>query len=411
MRIRKSVAALAAVAPTLLIAVPTASAAEIREITFPAIGDVYFSDTYGAPRSGGRTHEGVDIIGDKMTPLVAAVDGTISFLRHDASNLSGNMLTITDADGYLYHYIHLNNDTPGSDDGANRYDQAFAPGIEEGVEVVAGQLVGYLGDSGNAEYTVAHLHFEIEHPDRSNINPYPSVKAAEDDALTEPVGGSEPVDAGPFGTGSEFAVAVFERLWGREPTTAEQAEMVAELADGELATTIESILESNMPAAQLDRLYQSFFLRAPDRDGIAYWLEQMSSGLSLEWAAEYFAQSEEFQIRYADKEFSEFLDQLYLDVLDREPDEDGKAYWLEKLENGEVNRGSIVVFFSESEELRGVTRLQTEATMVYLLIHDRVPTDEELERWITARDNEESSVSELLERQIEDVLIELEEQS
>ncbi len=387
MRLRKSVAALSVVTTAFATVAPTAGAVEIREITFPVAGDVYFTDTYGAPRSGGRVHEGVDLMGDKMTPLVAAVDGTITFLRHDTSNLSGNMLTITDADGYLYHYIHLNNDTPGTDDAANRYDQAFGPGIEEGVEVVAGQLVGYLGDSGNAESTGAHLHFEIEHADRTNINPYPSVKAAETDALDQPL---DKTDSGtsdfePFGPSDEFINAVFDRLWGRTPTAEQQAELTELLGEEELPDVVVSVLDGSIPAAQLDRLYQSFFLRPPDRDGIEYWLDQLDDGLSLEWAAEYFAQSEEFQIRYADKDFSEFLDQLYIDVLDREPDATGKAYWLEQLEEGNVNRGTIVVYFSESEEMRMVTELQTEATLAHLLIHDRVPSSVALDAWVLSR--------------------------
>jgi hypothetical protein len=87
-------------------------------------------------------------------------------------------MKIRDDQGYVYHYIHLNNDTPGTDDAKGGYDNAFAPGIEQGVRVTKGQHVAYVGDSGNAETVGSHLHFEIHLPDGTAINPYESLKAA-----------------------------------------------------------------------------------------------------------------------------------------------------------------------------------------------------------------------------------------
>jgi murein DD-endopeptidase MepM/ murein hydrolase activator NlpD len=152
--------------------------AELRTMTFPVDGPVSFVDTFGAPRSGGRTHQGIDLMGAKMTRLVAAADATVTSLRHDSSGLSGNSLTLTDAEGWRYVYIHLNNDSPGTDDGANRFEEAFVAGLARGTEVRAGQHLAYLGDSGNAEDTGAHLHFELHRPDGTVVNPYRSLLAA-----------------------------------------------------------------------------------------------------------------------------------------------------------------------------------------------------------------------------------------
>ena len=67
---------------------------------FPVEGAVSFSDDFGDPRSGGRSHAGNDLMGTRMQKLLAAVDGTVTSARLDASNLSGHMLTIKDAEGW-----------------------------------------------------------------------------------------------------------------------------------------------------------------------------------------------------------------------------------------------------------------------------------------------------------------------
>ena len=153
--------------------------AEFRRLHFPVDGRVTYGDDYGDPRSGGRSHQGNDLMGAKMQKLLAAADGKVTYARVDAGGLSGNMLTIKDAEGWQYRYMHINNDTPGTDDGANPADAIFAPGIAAGSTVNAGQHVAFLGDSGNAEGTAPHLHFELLKPDGTPINPWTSLRLAQ----------------------------------------------------------------------------------------------------------------------------------------------------------------------------------------------------------------------------------------
>lgn len=153
-------------------------AQEVRNIIFPVDGPNSFEDTFGAPRSGGRTHIGTDIIADKMTPLVAVTNGYISYLTENEPDW-GYSLTIKDNEGYEYKYLHINNDTPGTDDGEGGRLYSFAPTIKRDVEVVAGQFIGYVGDSGNAESTVSHLHFELWTPQKEVVNSYPSLITAQ----------------------------------------------------------------------------------------------------------------------------------------------------------------------------------------------------------------------------------------
>lgn len=179
---RATSCALAAIVLLGVLTLPAAGATvTVKPIVFPVDGKVTYTDTFGAPRSG-HTHEGQDLMGAKMLPLLAAVDGVVHRVKFD--NAVGNSVTIKAADGWTYHYIHVNNDRPGTDDGQATRDQAFPPSIVTGAKVTKGQVVGYLGDSGNAENTAPHLHFEIRQPAAAGayqgapINPYQSLQQA-----------------------------------------------------------------------------------------------------------------------------------------------------------------------------------------------------------------------------------------
>lgn len=150
------------------------TAEEIKQIVFPVEGGGPFSDSFGDPRSGGRSHEGIDIFAPKMTPIIAAVDGRITSLPQDEPSY-GYAIFMRDDNDWQYRYIHVNNDTPGTDDGQGGVVYAYAPTIIRGARVVAGQLLGWVGDSGNAENVGSHLHFEIRMPDGTPINPYLSL--------------------------------------------------------------------------------------------------------------------------------------------------------------------------------------------------------------------------------------------
>ncbi len=114
------------------------------------------------PRASG-IHHAQDIMADKMTPVYAVADGTVRYVNWSSNPNDLNpdrccSLSITHDDGWRSVYIHLNNDTEGTDDGEG---WGIAPGILPGTHVERGQLIGWVGDSGNAENTLPHLHFEL----------------------------------------------------------------------------------------------------------------------------------------------------------------------------------------------------------------------------------------------------------
>jgi murein DD-endopeptidase MepM/ murein hydrolase activator NlpD len=125
----------------------------------PVQGGAAFIDSWGFPRSGGRSHKGVDMFNARNTPLVAVVDGRIKL----SSNSLGGLSTHLYADnGVVYYYTHL---------------EAHPSGLSSGQRVAKGTVVGFLGNSGNARYTSPHLHFEIR-PNGKAVNPYPTVRSA-----------------------------------------------------------------------------------------------------------------------------------------------------------------------------------------------------------------------------------------
>ena len=151
-------------------------------ITFPLAADsVRFTSGFGDPRDGGkRRHMGQDMFCPRWTPILAAVDGTVDWIATQRPKKGkGYELLIRGDDGNLYFYAHLNNDDPGTRDNDGPPSYAYARGLKNGDRVSAGQIVGYVGDSGDAEAAGPHLHFEIHIKSWGNaIDPAPSLEAA-----------------------------------------------------------------------------------------------------------------------------------------------------------------------------------------------------------------------------------------
>lgn len=146
------------------------------EVRFPQQADkTSFSNTWGARRSGGRRHKGTDLMAEKMTEVYAFADGVVT--KVGSSRRAGRYIIIEHAEAWDTYYIHLNNDNPGTDDGDADWSLTVAEGIDVGSYVVAGQLIGWVGDSGNAEGGGAHTHFELRNGGR-NINPYHVLEGA-----------------------------------------------------------------------------------------------------------------------------------------------------------------------------------------------------------------------------------------
>ncbi len=139
----------------------------LNGFVFPVQLPANFIDTYGADRMVGtpffHPHQGVDIFALNGTPLRAVKRGIVTKIGQ--ARLGGNRLWLIDGDGNYYYYAHLSN---------------FAAGLFNGKVVEAGEIIGFVGTTGNAVGTPAHLHFEIHPGGKGPINPTPILKAVKD---------------------------------------------------------------------------------------------------------------------------------------------------------------------------------------------------------------------------------------
>lgn len=148
--------------------IPIPSAGEGLLVPVAGIRSDQLTDAFSDARSGGRIHDAIDIMAPLGTPVLAAIDGKIA--RFFDSELGGiTIYQLTDDGKFVLYYAHL---------------QKRADGIVEGMPIKKGQIVGYVGDTGNAGAGNFHLHFSIARvidPKRywegANINPYPLLKS------------------------------------------------------------------------------------------------------------------------------------------------------------------------------------------------------------------------------------------
>jgi hypothetical protein len=148
-----------------------------KRIIFPVLGKFQYSNDFGDQRPQG-SHEGIDIVAPRKALALAAEAGRVKF--HITSARAGCMLYLYADSGTTYIYIHLNNDLGMTNDNRGRCAPgiAFAPGLKSGARVVAGEPIGFVGDSGDANGIHPHLHFELHPNDGAAVSPFTALNRA-----------------------------------------------------------------------------------------------------------------------------------------------------------------------------------------------------------------------------------------
>jgi murein DD-endopeptidase MepM/ murein hydrolase activator NlpD len=128
---------------------------------FPVVGRCYYSDDFGGYRADipSHSHEGNDIFAPAGAPVVAVQDGTVTL---STTTIGGNNVHLTTGLGDYFYYAHFS---------------GFAAGLQSGSHVVAGQTIGYVGTTGDAQGTSPHCHFEIHPGGGAAVDPYPYLEA------------------------------------------------------------------------------------------------------------------------------------------------------------------------------------------------------------------------------------------
>jgi hypothetical protein len=150
----------------------------VPSLIFPVAGSTTYVDDFGQARPGGA-HQGNDLMAAKKTPVVAVEAGKVKFWTTSAN--AGCMLYLYGASGTTYDYIHLNNDLTMKNDNRGKCvpGVSYARGLKDGAKVSAGQMIGYVGDSGDANGIASHLHFEVHPNGGAAVSPYPYLQSAQ----------------------------------------------------------------------------------------------------------------------------------------------------------------------------------------------------------------------------------------
>jgi peptidoglycan LD-endopeptidase LytH len=153
--------------------VKMAAVPQVQFMPVKGVTQKQIANNFGDYRNGGRTHKGIDIFAPSGRELLAVTSG---YIERTSSKLGGNSIYLRGDNGLTYYYAHL-----------SRYH----PKARSGERVDGGMVIGYVGNTGNARSTPAHLHFEI----RKNgvpFNPYSTLR--DPDLVVTPMGASTPVD-------------------------------------------------------------------------------------------------------------------------------------------------------------------------------------------------------------------------
>jgi len=166
---------LAIVATSLVAPLASGDSKAVPQLVFPVVGPVTYTNDFGDPR-GRLPHQGNDIMAVKKSLVVAAEDGKITYWTGSSS--AGCMLYLHGRSGTMYEYIHLNNDRTMKNDNKGKCvaGGAYTKGLSSGARVKAGQPIGFVGDSGDANGIAAHLHFELHPRGGRAVSPYRYLK-------------------------------------------------------------------------------------------------------------------------------------------------------------------------------------------------------------------------------------------
>jgi hypothetical protein len=192
----------------------------------------------------------------------------------------------------------------------------------------------------------------------------------------------------PFASWTALVDRQHRDVIGRAPTGSESSSWVAKLEAGtatrsQLVDALRRSAENTSNVDPTARLYRAFLGRAPDASGLEFWIGRRRAGTwTLTRMADSFASSSEFTRKYGALTNRQFVTRIYTDVLGRPADPSGVDYWTGKLDRRERTRGGVMVGFSESSEYLRKQAQNTDVSVAYIFLLDRVPNATEAKAWV-----------------------------
>ncbi|MGI8755882.1 MAG: DUF4214 domain-containing protein [Acidimicrobiales bacterium] len=191
----------------------------------------------------------------------------------------------------------------------------------------------------------------------------------------------------PFSSLDGFTDRQYRDFAGQAATSAQLAQWRTDLASGAL-TPVAAVRAATAFAytsaiePPVIRLYRAYFLRLPDRSGLAYWVGKYRSGTKLNRISASFAGSSEFKRRYGSLSNRAFVDLVYQNVLGRPGEATGVDFWVRQLDTRRRDRGQVMVNFSESSEYRRKSKDLVDVVVLYAAMLGRPPTQGEADLWL-----------------------------
>ncbi|MCB1039647.1 MAG: DUF4214 domain-containing protein [Acidimicrobiales bacterium] len=192
----------------------------------------------------------------------------------------------------------------------------------------------------------------------------------------------------PWSSANTAGTEIYTWLTGKAPTAAQLAAFVSAGNGGQLPgqqiATLRDGADATTNVDPVIRLYSAYFLRPPDKGGFNFWVNRRRAGTwTVAKISASFAGSSEFQNRYGSLTNSQFVRLVYNNVLQRDPDAAGLAYWTKKLDNG-TSRGQVMASFSESNEYKSKTANLTDAVSVHIQLLGVSPSKAQVDDLVSA---------------------------
>jgi len=192
----------------------------------------------------------------------------------------------------------------------------------------------------------------------------------------------------PWTSGSKAVNEIYTWLTGKAPTSAQLNAFVAQAnagnaLPGNLVATLRDGTDAVNNVDPVVRLYSAYFLRPPDPSGLNYYLGKRRSGSTLSSLSNTFAASNEFKTRYGTLSNQAYVELVYDNVLGRDPDPGGLAYWTGQLDAKKKSRGQVMLNFSDSNEYKNKKATYVDAASIYLQFLGKYPTNLQLDAMIT----------------------------